>query len=270
MEPLGLAAGIIGIASLGREISKRLSDLPNFEGLRNLILQVTTTNLLLHELPEILRTLQGASTIASESLSGVLAKLEEVFKELLSVSETMHADMRRNRLKKSLTVYQSRHGIASISERLEQLKTSLNLLIQLVSTLLDKVLSKTLIVAIRVAVLQETTRSRQQLRQQEEYLQSGKQFLERSVPTSLYTTRLSRRQKQFLGRITFSLGKNYYIHLQHTLAETHGSIDDSIQDHDRTASDSVPLREILDEEVDPLTSSAYNKDQLRLLFVVTP
>ena len=90
------------------------------------------------------------------------------------------------------------------------------------------------------------------------------------MPTSLYTTRLSRRQKQFLGRITFSLGKNYYIHLQHTLAETHGSIDDSIQDHDRTASDSVPLREILDEEVDPLTSSAYNKDKLRLLFVVTP
>lgn len=84
-----------------------------------------------------------------------------------------------------------------------------------------------------------------------------------------YTMRLSKRQKQFLGKLTFSSGKNSYVQLQHPPARTHVATDDSIQtqDCDRVISSSPPFQEINDEEVEPLISVAQDEDQFRLLFV---
>ena len=265
MEALGLASGIIAIESLGVQISKRFSYFSDVSDVHHLIAQLKRTHQLLHKLPEKLQTLQGASTVAFGPVSGILAELEELYKELLSIVVTLDAEMRKSRLKKPFTVYQSRHRMTSISERLARLNSNFDLVIQSVLTLLGKVLSKTLIIAIRAQRVQETNRLRQ-----EEYRQSAEQAIQQSLLIAPYTSRLSKRQKTFLGKITFSLGKNYYIHLQHPFAETPGSTDDSIEHHDHTASDSIPFREILDEEVEPLTSSAHNKDQLRLLFVFTP
>ena len=90
--------------------------------------------------------------------------------------------------------------------------------------------------------MQESNRLRQ-----EKYQQSAEEAIKQSLLITPYTSQLSKRQKQFLGKIIFSLGKNYFIHLQHSLAETQGSADDSMQHHGDMASDSPSFREILDE-----------------------
>ena len=84
-----------------------------------------------------------------------------------------------------------------------------------------------------------------------------------------YTMGLSQRQKQFLGKLTFSSGKNSYIQLQHPPARTLVATDDSIQtqDCDSAISSSLPFQEIKDEEVEPLISVAQDENQFRLLFV---
>lgn len=267
MDSLGLAGRIIGIVSFSIQIANDLRSVSfDVGGLSDLeLLPLSRTKSLFAQLVELLSTLQGTSTVSPGLLSDNFAKFEEELKNLRSILATLKADVGRSRLKKSLTVYQSRHRIASISARLTELNNTLDLLLQLVFTLLEKCLSKTLIIATRVARVQESNRVRQ-----EEYQQSAEQAKEQSLLIAPYINRLSKRQKQFLGKIKFSLGKNYYIHLQHPIAETPGSTDDSIQHHDRIALDSVPFREVLDEEIEPLTSSAHDKDHLQLLSVLTP
>lgn len=236
MDPLSLSTSFMGIVALGVKISQRFSSFPDVVELRDLMVQVDTTNSLLRQLFEVLETLQGTSTTASESFQEVLAKYTGVLKDTLDVIKNWHLETRRNWLKRPFNV----RGILSVSERLTQLNNNLDRLLQ-------------------AARVQELNRLRQ-----EKYRQSAEEAIKLSLLIAPYTNQLSERQRQFLGKITFSLGTNYYLHLQHPLAETHGSANDSIHHHDRVASDSTLLREVLDEEIEPLTLSARDKDQLRL------
>lgn len=85
-----------------------------------------------------------------------------------------------------------------------------------------------------------------------------------------YMTGLSTRHRQFLGKIAFSSGKNYYIQLLLSpLAMTPIMANDSVrsQSSDAAIPDLLPFQEIGDEEIEPLASLAQNRDQLRLVFV---
>lgn len=206
MDSLGLAGSIIGIVSFSIQIANDLRsvsfDVGGFSDLG--LLPLSRTHSLFTQLVELLSTLQGTSTVNPGLLSDIFARFEGELKDLRSILATLKADVGRSRLKKSLTVYQSRH-IASISARLTELNNTLELLLQSVFTLLEKCLSKTLIIATRVACVQESVRVRQ-----EGYQQSAEQAKEQSLLIAPYIYRLSKRQKQFLGKIKFSLNAWVY------------------------------------------------------------
>ena len=266
MAELGLASSIIGLASLGIEISNRLQSLSDesivSEELRHIAAEVKMIVHVLHELPEILQNHQGVSSVLFEKISVVLDRLAEILQLLDKFSERLQANMRGNRLKKSLTTYQLRNEAGSLSKSLTALNTSFLLLLQSVVTMLDQVLSKTLTFYVRVITI--TQISGVNIEAREPLEQSD------TLPISSYLTGLSKRQREYVGKMTFSPGKNFYVQLQHPLASARMTTDGTIQaqDRDRAPLDSLPFQEIKDEEAEPLISLAQSGDQLRLLLVL--
>ena len=87
MDPLSLSVGIIATLESGVDISKRILSLPDVVDSRDLRIQVERTNSLLHQLPELLQTLEGPSAIAPDSFQETLANYHAEFRELRDISK---------------------------------------------------------------------------------------------------------------------------------------------------------------------------------------
>lgn len=270
MEALGLAGTIINLASLGTEITKRLRSISNrptlSEHLQRLAAEVETIVQVLHELPKLLQNNRGTlSDNFSQSLSATLTQLADKLERLDSLSLTLQADMAspQKRFRASWHFEQKKYMLEE--QELERVKHTLLLFVRSVVEVLDLALFQTLTLYASVMIQTDTTKKRtgnavEQIEQSEQL---------DVVLIRTYQSTLSKRQKQFLGKIAFSSGINYYFQLQHPPAVTGVATNDPIQTQgcDPATPGLTPFQEIKDEEVEPLISEAQHGDQIRLLFV---
>ncbi len=261
---------IIGLASLGIEISNRVQSLsdesivsgPNVsKELRPVAVEVETIVRVLHQLPEALQNHQGISSVGFESISAMLSNIRELLKEINIFAERLQANMRGDRLKQYSARLRLPNQVALLSKKLADWNKHFSMFLQSVVTMQDQVLSKTRTFYIRLMLITRISGANIEAREQLE--QSD------TLPISSYTTGLSKRQTEYLGKMTFSPGKNFYVRLQHPLASARITTDGTFQaqERDRAPLDSLPFLEIKDEEAEPLISSAQSGDQLRLLLV---
>ena len=140
-EVLGLASSIIGLASLGDEISKRLRSLSDgsnpSEDLRRLKAEVEMIVHVLHELPELLR--ESQSLLPSnhfESISVTLTQFADTLRSLDRITLTLQADMARPK-KRFLVSFRSRDQINLMLENLENVKNTFSFFVRSVVEVLD-------------------------------------------------------------------------------------------------------------------------------------
>lgn len=144
-EVLGLASTIIGLTSMGLEISKRLrshldaaysSD--SLEDLRRLAAEVEMIVSVLYQLPEILQIHQVIlSSNAFESISVTLTQFADILKLLDSFSLTLQANMASPKKSFFTSSFRSRNQIGPMLADLESVKSRLQLLMKLVVKMLD-------------------------------------------------------------------------------------------------------------------------------------
>lgn len=146
-DVLGLASSIIGLATLGTDLSERLRSLSDgpflSEDLRHLTSEVEILVQILHKLPEVLQEHQSVPLV-DLPFDTISAMLRITFELLGDFLDTLQAGTLGNRLKRSLASHNLRKQIASILSELTAVKASLTMIISSVVTILDQVLLKIL------------------------------------------------------------------------------------------------------------------------------